>query len=214
MNTHVSVEALMGLAADELDPAEVFLVEAHVRACPSCESLLARMRHRLPLLESLDVGAIPERDLWPGIAAGMDRAADYGATSRRWRAFAHMRRIAAAVTLVALGGWAGRVTAPASHDPSGAVPERPVPATAALGTVIQRAGTEYVAGVASLRLSAPWIPLEERDQATRAAIAVIYGAAHELAQLSPADPVAAELGELAASLRYRPRTSMPRLTVF
>lgn len=72
--THDAFEARLSEYLDgEMDRREAEAVEAHLEVCASCRTLaadLGRVRERAGSLE--DRG--PERDLWPGILAGMERS--------------------------------------------------------------------------------------------------------------------------------------------
>ncbi|MES1243297.1 MAG: hypothetical protein ABUT39_16920 [Acidobacteriota bacterium] len=133
----------------------------------------------IPDLDQLPREAAPARDLWPEIEARLKQPVPV-----RRRPSAPLR-IAAALLLFASGVavghlWGRSETAPA-FQPAG---------TLAPATEVQRAGTEYVAALAALRRE----PRSEvRGQGREAAFAAMFGAAHELARLTPEDDTESEV---------------------
>ena len=53
---------------DELPPTERAAVEAHLRHCVACGAVLADLKRIVARARGLEE-RVPERDLWPGIAA-------------------------------------------------------------------------------------------------------------------------------------------------
>src|SRR5690242_15855462 len=76
---------------DELPPDERAALEAHLRHCTACGAVLADLKRIVTRARGLE-DRLPDRDLWPGIAArigggsGEARAIDLGAerARRRW----------------------------------------------------------------------------------------------------------------------------------
>lgn len=132
-------------------------------------------------LRELPGEAEPARDLWPEIAARitareLPRPEAASASRRRWTGF--FLRTAAALAIFAGGVWVGRgtVEAPAGIPRAGSDPL----STAA---EVQRAGSQYIAALSSLR-SIEGQPL---DQGREAALSTLYGAAYELDKLPSED---------------------------
>lgn len=142
----------------------------------------------IPGLDQLPREAAPARDLWPEIETRLrDEPVPVQRRSPRFL------RLAAAVVLFASGVAVGlvwsRSTAavmPAA-DTTAAVHARGPLAPA---TEVQRAGTEYVAALAALQRERR---AEIRGQGREAAFAAMFGAAHELARLTPEDDTESEV---------------------
>lgn len=135
-------------------------------------------------LRELPGEAEPARDLWPEIAARITARelptskpapASRSPLSRKGRI---LLRMAAALVIFAGGVWVGRGTVKrpaeipwASSDPLSTAAE------------VQRAGSQYIAALSSLR-SVEGPPL---DQGREAALSTLYGAAYELDKLPSED---------------------------
>lgn len=150
---------------------------------PGTEDLAAR-------LANLSREAEPARDLWPGIEA---RIAGPAAAPRPRRGAA-LLRLAAAVLIFASGVAVGRVW----DRPGSAAAPPGVQDPLAAASEVQRAGTEYVAAVAALRVEPR---AEVRDQGREAALSTLVGAAHELARMSPENESASQLLSTASRAR-------------
>jgi hypothetical protein len=139
----------------------------------------------IPGLDQLPREAAPARDLWPEIET---RLSDQPVPVRRRSP--RFLRLAAAVVLfasgVAVGLVWGRSTAPARDATAGVHARGPL----APATEVQRAGTEYVAALAALQRERR---AEVRGQGREAAFAAMFGAAHELARLTPEDDTESEV---------------------
>lgn len=135
----------------------------------------------IPGLDRLPREAAPARDLWPEVEARLNRSEP---VRRRPSA---LLPIAAALLLfasgVAVGHLWGRSTAETAAPFQPAGPLAPA-------TEVQRAGTEYVAALAALRQEPR---AEVRGQGQEAAFAALFGAAHELARLTPEDDTESEV---------------------
>jgi anti-sigma factor RsiW len=152
------IDQLSAYLDDELDLAARRRLEAHLAQCPACAAVyrdLGEIVRTAPEYRGED----PARDLWPGIAAGIEasrvvelRPAPAVRAARRWMPLAIA---AAGVAAVGLGGalWyrgyeQGRATARV------VVAERPVPSAvqpAAASAVM--ASPSYSAAVADLERS-------------------------------------------------------------
>jgi anti-sigma factor RsiW len=166
---------------DELPPGERAAIEAHLRHCVACGAVLADLKRIVARASGLE-DRLPERDLWPGIAARIgaipaptpvvEIAA--GRRARRW-SFSLPQLATAGIALMVLsagGAWllhpaAGRVaTAPAT----------PAPAPVLTASARSRsAGRSYDAAVADLegvldagrgRLDTATVRVIERNLAT------------------------------------------------
>lgn len=144
-----------------------------------------------PRLGSLPREAEPARDLWPGIEA---RIAGRAVAPPPRRASV-LLRLAAALLLFVSGVAVGLVWGRSSA--TGAPIQASIHPLAAAEEV-QRAGTEYVAAVAALREETR---SEVRTQGREAALSTFYGAAHELARLSPDDASTSQLLSTASRAR-------------
>ena len=82
----------------ELDAAEEALVAAHLRDCPECTAVLNDLKRVVAHAQGLDARP-PERDLWPGVSARIDRVA-----SPRRISFTLPQLAAAAALLIAVSG--------------------------------------------------------------------------------------------------------------
>lgn len=85
---------------DELAAAERAAVEAHLRECRSCSGVLNDLKRVVSRAQALDARP-PQGDLWPGVAARIDRTAQ----PRRF-AFTLPQLAAAAVLLMAISAGA------------------------------------------------------------------------------------------------------------
>jgi hypothetical protein len=107
-------------------------------------------------------------------------------------------RLAAALRLfargVAVGHVWGRSSAPSVDTPAAVRAESPL----APATEVQRAGTEYVAALAALQREPR---AEIRGQGREAAFAAMFGAAHELARLTPEDDTESEILSAVSEVR-------------
>jgi hypothetical protein len=136
----------------------------------------------IPGLGQLPREAAPARDLWPEIETRLSTQSIPIRRRSPW-----FLRLAAAVLLFASGVAVGHVWGRASAEPPAALQAQGPLAPA---TEVQRAGTEYVAALAALqREPRP----EVRGQGREAAFAAIFGAAHELARLTPEDDTESEV---------------------
>ncbi len=147
--------------------------------------LAALPRERMPsrLLEERTVKALRARGLL---------------RHRRFGAF-WMAAAAAAVALFAggfaLGQWTGSRT---MTDSMLAIQQQSAEDAAAL---VQRTGSAYVLALASLASHADATPGAELDQGREVALAALYAAARELAEIAPDDPVSAQIRRLVAGTR-------------
>ncbi|HKT58789.1 MAG TPA: zf-HC2 domain-containing protein [Gemmatimonadales bacterium] len=146
---------------DELPPDERAELEAHLRHCAACGAVLADLKRIVTRARGLD-DRLPERDLWPGIAArigvssGEVPAIDLGAerVRRRW-SFSLPQLIAAGVALMAISGGTAWLLHPAG---GAALASRQTAPTMPVVTVsnpvasarARAAGQSYAAAVADL----------------------------------------------------------------
>jgi anti-sigma factor RsiW len=82
----------------ELEAADEAAVEAHLRECPECNAVLNDLKRVVARAQALDVRP-PERDLWPGVSARIDRLAP-----PRRISFTLPQLAAAAAVLIAISG--------------------------------------------------------------------------------------------------------------
>ncbi len=82
----------------ELEPAEHAEVEAHLRECAACSDVLNDLKRVVARAQTLEARP-PRTDLWPGVAARIERTAQ----PRRY-AFTLPQLAAAAVLLMAVSG--------------------------------------------------------------------------------------------------------------
>jgi anti-sigma factor RsiW len=164
---------------DELPPEERAALEAHLRQCAACGAVLADLKRIATRARGLE-DRLPERDLWPGIAAriGLDTGerpvVDLDAVRARRLSFSLPQLIAAGIGLMALSGGTAWLLHPTT---TGAVAVREAPA-APVVTVATRssvAGQRYSAAVADLervldqgrgRLDTTTVRVIERNLAT------------------------------------------------
>jgi hypothetical protein len=175
---------------DELPPDERAAMEAHLRQCAACGAVLADLKRIVTRARGLE-DRLPDRDLWPGIAArigassGEVPAIDLGAerVRRRWT-FSLPQLIAAGIALMALSGGAAWLLHPtaapsvAAHDTTLATPIITVAIPSAVRAARDRAqlaGQSYAAAVADLervleqgrgRLDTTTVKVIERNLAT------------------------------------------------
>lgn len=230
MSTHPTERDLLAFAAGELETPAAAEVKVHLAACGRCHARVRTLRRGLARIEAVPTEATPQRDLWPEIDRRIEALSDETdavrerrvaspAPTRPVRSARSTRmapphplrrslRVAAALALFVAGAAVGRITAdagPAVAPPADEVRRRvSLRPSEGLATAVQRAGTEYVEGLASLRLVTERVPPTERTQVRDAAIAAIYGATRELARLAPEDPVVTMLLDVVATYRYGP----------
>ncbi|HYJ79395.1 MAG TPA: hypothetical protein VEW03_07345 [Longimicrobiaceae bacterium] len=188
---------------------------AHLRDCDECRAAVARIRTLTAGLAALPRLGEPGRDLWPEVAAltvderpGVIRLP--AASLRRPAAVPHgWWRAAAAVLLFAAGAGVGRATGGAPADP--APPAVPTYAAGPRDAAarVQRAGTEYVAAVASFAALGGTASEMELAQGRDAALAAMYGAAKELTRLSTADSSASQIYRTVSSTRQLSAAETP-----
>jgi hypothetical protein len=135
----------------------------------------------IPGMDQLPREALPARDLWPEIEARLGQPVP---VRRRPSA---LLRLAAALLLFGSGVAVGHLWSRPAAEPPAAVP---VESPLAPAAEVQRAGTEYVAALAALRQETRE---EVRGQGREAALATLFGAAHELARLTPEDAAASQV---------------------
>jgi anti-sigma factor RsiW len=146
---------------DELPPEERVGLEAHLRQCAACGAVLADLKRIVTRARGLE-DRLPERDLWPGIAArigsgsGEVPAIDLGTerARRRW-SFSLPQLIAAGIGLMALSGgtaWLLHPTAASSVPARDAAPTVPIVAAAnsSPSSRSRVAGQSYADAVADL----------------------------------------------------------------
>jgi hypothetical protein len=149
---------------DELPPAERAALEAHLRHCVACGAVLADLKRIVGRARGLE-DRLPERELWPGIAARIGAGPvdvvplDTARHRRRW-SFSLPELAAAGIALMALSGGAAWLLHPGM--PPAAVATRPGAATAAptgaqagspvvaLASANRAAGRSYAAAVGDL----------------------------------------------------------------
>ena len=165
---------------DELPPDERAALEAHLRQCAACGAVLADLKRIVARARGLE-DRLPERELWPGIAAriGLDTGerpvVDLdGVRIRRRVSFSLPQLIAAGIGLMALSGgtaWLLHPTAPAAV----AVHEAPAAPVVTVANRSSVAGQRYAAAVADLervldqgrgRLDTTTVRVIERNLAT------------------------------------------------
>jgi anti-sigma factor RsiW len=171
---------------DELPPAERVALEAHLRHCVACGAVLADLKRIVGRARGLE-DRLPERELWPGIAARIGAGPvdvvplDAARHRRRW-SFSLPQLAAAGIALMALSGGAAWLLHPSM--PPAAVATRPGPAPAAapagsslvaLASANRAAGRSYAAAVGDLervleegrgRLDTTTVRVIERNLAT------------------------------------------------
>jgi hypothetical protein len=171
---------------DELPPAEREALEAHLRHCVACGAVLADLKRIVGRARGLE-DRLPERELWPGIAAQIGAGPadvvplDAERRRRRW-SFSLPELAAAGIALMALSGGAAWLLHPGV--PTAAVATRPgaAPAAApagsslvALASANRAAGRSYDAAVGDLervleagrgRLDTTTVRVIERNLAT------------------------------------------------
>jgi hypothetical protein len=175
---------------DELPPDERAAVEAHLRHCVACGSVLADLKRIVVRAQRVE-DRLPARDLWPGIAARIgaspvpgDRAPAAAIDSRRRRwSFSLPELAAAGIALMALSGGAAWLLHPGPATPatvavrSAAAPVPPATGSprVALTSSRRAAGQSYDAAVADLegvltagrgRLDSTTVRVIERNLAT------------------------------------------------
>jgi anti-sigma factor RsiW len=140
---------------DELPPDERVALEAHLRQCAGCGAVLADLKRIATRARGLE-DRLPERDLWPGIAAriGLDTGerpvVDLDAVRvRRQVSFSLPQLIAAGIGLVALSGGTAWLLHP-SAQPAVAVHEAPAVPAVTVANRSSVAGQRYASAVADL----------------------------------------------------------------
>jgi hypothetical protein len=103
----------------ELEAAEEAAVAAHLRECPDCSAVLNDLKRVVARARAVDARP-PQRDLWPGVSARIDRLAPALSLSKGRRiSFTLPQLAAAAALLIAVSGTLAvklteRAAAPAS----------------------------------------------------------------------------------------------------
>ena len=140
---------------DELPPDERVALEAHLRQCAACGAVLADLKRIVTRARGLE-DRLPERDLWPGIAAriGLDTGerpvVDLDAVRVRRRvSFSLPQLIAAGIGLVALSGGTAWVLHPPARTVV-AVREAPAAPVVTVANRSSVAGQRYASAVADL----------------------------------------------------------------
>ena len=138
---------------DELPAAERAALEAHLRECADCTAVLNDLKHVVARAQGLEARP-PHADLWPGVAARIERVAQ----PRRY-AFTLGQLAAAAVVLMAVTATlAVKLMAPIS-GPASAPPAQvavappqvsPEPVADVLAAPVSFADAQYDAAVADL----------------------------------------------------------------
>jgi anti-sigma factor RsiW len=171
---------------DELPPAEREALEAHLRHCVACGAVLADLKRIVARARGLE-DRLPDRELWPGIAARIGAGPmeivpiDTQRRRRRW-SFSLPELAAAGIALMALSGGAVWLLHPGTPPAAVATRPGPVPAGApagspavALASADRAAGRSYAAAVADLegvleagrgRLDTTTVRVIERNLAT------------------------------------------------
>lgn len=166
---------------DELPPTERAAVEAHLRHCVACGAVLADLKRIVARARGLEE-RVPERDLWPGIAARIgsspapDTVVELAAArrARRW-SFSLPQLVAAGIALMVISGGGAWLLHPVAR-PVAAAPTLPAPAPVLTVSARSRsAGRSYDAAVADLegvldagrgRLDTATVRVIERNLAT------------------------------------------------
>ena len=171
---------------DELPPQERAALEAHLLECAPCGAVLADLKRIVARAQGLE-DRLPDRDLWPGIAArigassGEVPAVDLAAARarRRW-SFSLPQLIAAGIALMALSGGAAWLLHPVTRVPVAVRETTPAMPVAAAGNSARAersvlAGRRYAAAVSDLervleqgrgRLDTTTVRVIERNLAT------------------------------------------------
>ena len=154
----------------------------HLDACVSCRERVAAATDLWRQLLAMPDAIPVHPSTWSGVQRRL-----HGSVIPRIVRFA--AAAAAAIVIFASGFFAATVRAKrdTTNLPAPSLAAQPVAAA-----TIQRAGSEYVASLASFASDDPYVA----SQAREAALAAIHGASIELAKLSPDDPAAAELSRV------------------
>lgn len=97
-------EKLSDFLDGELEAAEEAAVAAHLRECPNCTAVLNDLKRVVARARALDVRP-PQRDLWPGVSARIDRLAPpLGLSNGRRISLTLPQLAAAAALLIAVSG--------------------------------------------------------------------------------------------------------------
>ena len=226
MRSHPATELLYAWAsctvADDRDP----WVGQHLAACGRCQSYVARATTLSERVQNLPREGVLLRDLWPSIqrsmAGGATASQSKGrsdivancpqpADRHRWlrwrRKRATLVAVAAAMLIsFGLGRLSGRAELVSSKAATSGVLDGGSPRSASLpdsiasAIAVQKAGTAYLSALASLpRVTNPQSSTAYQGQ--QAAVAIMQGAALELAKASPYDRHIARLTALLATMR-------------
>ena len=192
----------------ELDPGTRQVVEQHLATCVACRDILRDLKAIVAAAPEF-TGSPPGRDLWPEIAAGIDRSRQASLPARAVpRLFTLRQLIAASVLLAsAAGGLAWFAARGEGSPPSPALagPAAEVPTASLAG--MTRADSAYGGAMADLEQ----VLAEGRDRLDTATVrvieqslAVIDQAISEARAAIAADPANAYLtGQIAANLRRK-----------
>lgn len=154
-------------------------VAGHAAACASCGTRVEDTRRLLAAIGSLDAGLAPPSRLELELER---RIRTDGATRRRAR-LRTLLGVAAAIVCFAAGALSHGLWTSGRDRPGSPMPDAPTRALA-----IQRAGTEYVAAIASLANESDRVSGEDVRAGREVAFAAMSGAAYELRRLSGPDP--------------------------
>jgi anti-sigma factor RsiW len=167
----------------DLPAEERRAIESHLQACPACAAALADLRRIIGKAQTLGE-ALPEGDLWPGIAAqigaeggvaaGHPRPATARGLGRRW-SLSLPQLAAAGIALASVSGAIAWLLHPASRAPAASTPVTGMPLTVASAAARPSAEQRYAAAVTDLeqvlaegrsRLDPSTVRVIERNLAT------------------------------------------------
>jgi len=111
-------DQLSAWLADELSPADRRDLEAHLAECPACRQVLAELQAVVAWAPAYR-GEEPERDLWPAIAAEIERSRSAVFPAARRFSLGQMAAAAAVVAVLAGGGVWLTVRGVSPADPAG-----------------------------------------------------------------------------------------------
>ena len=192
----------------ELDAGSREAVEQHLATCVSCRDILRDLKAIVAAAPEF-AGSPPGRDLWPGIAAGIDRSREAALPARAVpRLFTLRQLIAASVLLASAAGglaWFAARGEGAPPSPPLAGPATEAPTTSLAG--MTRADSAYGGATAELEQ----VLVEGRGRLDTATVRVIEQslividqAIAEARAAIAADPANAYLnGQIAANMRRK-----------
>lgn len=204
MSKHLTQIEIYEVAAGELVAPSV---TSHSVSCAECAAEVAATRRIIALVQRLEPAVEAGTNLDRRLARRLDAAPSFpprgmdAPSGRRPAGRARsLRRLAgaAAAVICFAAGVASHAVWSATNGPVG---DRGPGTVIPQPLMVQQAGTDYVAAIATMVADSGRLSTEELRIGREVALAAMSGAAFELRQLDGGDPVVDELHEVVARVR-------------